>query len=623
MSEREWNETTLSKQRRHALTKRHSIVILRHTSERMFKTRLAQWGYLKKMRDIDWQAVAVLHKQRLKAGQKTSSFMVHGRRIKLADLGKYLKDQKISEDDLLVGAAANDITELTIPDYIRCFTPTISTDLASAVQSSGQESSTPEQSPTRELVGTTICGSNSPVMSMAANSEPYEIVDKCRSTSSGTSSSNMSTSALLDPQKRISDDGIIGVGSNVAVHHLPPLNTEAVFCDAVQQDLGSLLVRGLTPDSLDLSAGTTDGESWTFLNHLDESGGPTVLCSRCHQRLSNHLPFPSEFLWSKENFMPRSMFFHNVHLTSPISQDADLGSIWMACCFGACIFARQEEFDYVAKSLSRADVVFQEMLVTRNSALLTSVNATLTILHAHNQGKMAMSVIRSALHVAQTLLGTEHSISIILEWMTALAWRQLPQCRVTTSHLRAIYHQFETLYGTRHPYTLAILYNLAFNLIRDKSFEEAEELLRQLSQGSRLTLGPSHLQTITALTTLSRALASQKKFEEAIKVRIDAIDIGRRTLGPNHPHQLESMRRLALVYKEQGKDVLMEPIYWAVLKGRIKSLGPKNDFTEGAMEDLIELLKKLGKWDQDGETKRTIDELFEHADESSSDHEAF
>ena len=121
----------------------------------------------------------------------------------------------------------------------------------------------------------------------------------------------------------------------------------------------------------------------------------------------------------------------------------------------------------------------------------------------------------------------------------------------------------------------------------------------------------------------SRVLASQKKFEEAIKVRKDALDIGRRTLGPNHPHQLESMRRLALVYKEQGKDFLMEPIYWVVLKGRIKSLGPKNDFTEGAMEDLIELLKKLGKWDQDGKTKRMIDELFEQADESSSDHEAF
>ena len=267
--------------------------------------------------------------------------MVHGRKIKLADLRKYLKDQKISEDDLLAGAAANDITEHTIPDYIRCFTPTISTDLASAIQSSSQDSSTPERSPTRELLGTTICGSTSPAMSVFPNSEPFEIVGKCRSMSSGTSSSKMSTSALLDPQRRISDDGIIGIGSNDAVHHLPLLNAEAMFCDAVQQDLGSLLLRGLTPDSLDLSAGAIDGESWTFRNHLDESGGATVLCSRCDQRISNHLPFPSEFLWSKENFMPRSMIFHNIHLTSPISQDADLGSIWMACCFGACIFVRQ------------------------------------------------------------------------------------------------------------------------------------------------------------------------------------------------------------------------------------------------------------------------------------------
>ena len=589
----------------------------------MFKTRLAQWGYLKKMRDIDWQAVTVLHKQRLKSGKKTGAFMVHRKKIKLADLKKYRKDRNISEEDLLAEAAANDITEQTIPHHVRCFTPTIPTSPASPKQSSSPPSSSPERFTAHQLLGTTICGSNAPAMSISPQLGSFEAVDMPQSTSSVASSCEMFASGLPAHQTRNSGEDIIGIGSNVAPHGLPPLDTGAEFCDLVQQELGSLLVRGLTPDSLELSAGSIDGESWTFLNPRTESGSPTALCSRCHQQISSHLPFPSDFLLTKENFMPHSMFSHNLHLTSPISHDADLGGIWMACCFGACIFVRQQEFDYVAKSLMRADAAFEQMLRTQNSTLLTSLNSTLTILHAHDQGKMAMSVMRSALHVAQTLLGKEHPMSIILEWMTALAWKRLPRCRVTTSHLREIYQQFESLYGVRHPHTLAILYNLAFNLIRDKLFVEAEELLRQLWRDSRLTLGPSHLQTVTALTTLSRALINQNKYDNAVEVRQQAIDIGRRTLGANHPHQLESMRRLALIYKEQGKDYLMEPIYWAVLKGRIKSLGPKNDFTEGAMEDLIELLKKLGKWDQPGEMKRTIDELFEQAEDSSSDHEAF
>src|SRR2546423_4390766 len=137
----------------------------------MFKTRLQQWGFLKKMRDIDWQAVAVLHKQRQKIGRKTSAFRVHGRKIKQADLRKYLKDRKISEEDLLAEAAANDITYQNIPDYVGCFTPTVSSDPVSPGHSSSQNSSTTDRSPTKGLLSTNISGSKSPAKSESACSD--------------------------------------------------------------------------------------------------------------------------------------------------------------------------------------------------------------------------------------------------------------------------------------------------------------------------------------------------------------------------------------------------------------------------------------------------------------------
>ena len=589
----------------------------------MFKTRLRQWGFLKKMRDTDWQAVAVLHKQRQKLGRKTSVFKVHSRNINQGDLRRYLKDRGISEEDLLAEAAANDITCQNIPDYICYSTPMVSSDPASPGHSSNQNSSPTDRSPAKGLLGANISGSNLPATSGSASSDGFYIVDRPRSASLETSSSQMSSSGLPALDMRSSGEEIAGVGSAVAVHDLMPLENDATFCDQVQQGLGLLLVRSLTPDSLDLSSETTFIEPWTFLNPADDTSSPTVVCPKCHAQISNHLPFPPNFILGKESFMSHSMFFHNMHLESPISPDADLASAWMACCFGACIFVRRQDFDYVAKSLSRADSVFKEMLLTENSALLTSLNSTLSILNAHDQSKMEMSVVRSALDVAREVLGTEDPISVTLEWMTALAWRKLPQCRVTTKDLTAIYNQFRSQYGPKHPHTLAILYNVGFSLLRDKLYEEAESHLRQVYEDSKLTLGPSHMQTITALATLSRALSNQKKFEEAVELRKQAVSLGQRTLGQNHPHTLESMRRLALIYKDQGKDDLMEPIYWAVLQGRIKSLGPKHDYTEGAMEDLIELLKKLNKWDEHGRMERTIKKLFENVDENSSDHEAF
>jgi tetratricopeptide (TPR) repeat protein len=427
----------------------------------------------------------------------------------------------------------------------------------------------------------------------------------------------MSSSGLPAPNMRNSGEEIARIGPTVGLNGLIPVENDTTFCDQVQQDIGLLLVRSLTPDSIDLSSETTFIEPWTFLNPPDDTGNSAVVCPKCHARISNHLPFPSNFILGKESFMPHSMFFHDMHLESPISPDADLASVWMACCFGACIFMRRQDFDYMAKSLSRADAAFEEMLRTRNSALLTSLNSTLTILSAHDQSKMKMSVVRSALHVAHKVLGTEDPISVTLEWMTALAWRKLPQCRVTTEHLTAIYNQFRNQHGLRHPHTLAILYDVGFSLNRDKLYKEAESRLRQVYEDSKLTLGPSHMQTITALATLSRVLSNQRGFEEAVELRKQAVSLGQRTLGQNHPHTLESMRQLALIYKDQGKDDLMEPIYWAVLQGRIKSLGPKHDYTKSAMVDLIELLEKLNKWDEHGKIAETIKKPFEKADENS------
>src|SRR5271170_6097415 len=189
----------------------------------MFKTRLQQWGFLKKMRDIDWQAVAVLHQQRQKLGRKTSAFKVHNRKIKQADLRKYLKDRGISEEDLLAEAAANDITRQNVPDYISCFTPTVSSDPASPGHSSSQNSSTTDQSPTKGLLGTNISGSSPLEMSESAWSNAFCIVDRPRSASSGTSSSQMSFPGLPAPDMRSSGEETAGIGSTIALPDLIPL----------------------------------------------------------------------------------------------------------------------------------------------------------------------------------------------------------------------------------------------------------------------------------------------------------------------------------------------------------------------------------------------------------------
>ena len=82
----------------------------------MYKTRLAQWGYvknLKKTRQIDWQDDAVMQRERLRSGRSTSARQAHCKEVKLNGPGKYLRRRKMYENDLLAEAAANGLPEGT------------------------------------------------------------------------------------------------------------------------------------------------------------------------------------------------------------------------------------------------------------------------------------------------------------------------------------------------------------------------------------------------------------------------------------------------------------------------------------------------------------------------------
>ena len=88
-------------------------------STRMYKARLVKYGFSKKAVSADWQALAVLHKQRKDSARHATESCVHGRRKTCVDLRKYIKSKAMSEDDFIklveVGAV--------IPPHIRCYTP--------------------------------------------------------------------------------------------------------------------------------------------------------------------------------------------------------------------------------------------------------------------------------------------------------------------------------------------------------------------------------------------------------------------------------------------------------------------------------------------------------------------
>ncbi|KAI1627802.1 hypothetical protein EDD37DRAFT_277000 [Exophiala viscosa] len=85
------------------LEQRHGF----RATERMYKARLAQWGFSKNYSDKDYQICAVLHHARQKSGKHRTAFIIHGHKRSAKDLHKYIKGRKMSEDAFLATALKN------------------------------------------------------------------------------------------------------------------------------------------------------------------------------------------------------------------------------------------------------------------------------------------------------------------------------------------------------------------------------------------------------------------------------------------------------------------------------------------------------------------------------------
>jgi len=263
------------------------------------------------------------------------------------------------------------------------------------------------------------------------------------------------------------------------------------------------------------------------------------------------------------------------------------------------------------------------MLLDRNVLLLTGIAQLLTILHMHEQKSIAESIMNAAGGVASQLLRPLDPLLVSIQWLTVAAGERVERSELTSQSLREVLQTFATLLGPEHPYTLTAMYNLSYQLLEDGCFAEPQQILQELYERSKMIHGRSHIRTVTALTTLSRAQSKDGLYRAAISTMRVAVASSETTFhNIQHPFVLECKRRLALLYQDIGQEELMEPLYWEVLIGRINVLG-YHTYTSGAEDDLIDLLKRLGKWDDEGRMQKQIDDLFFDGYEAGAGSKAF
>jgi hypothetical protein len=592
----------------------------------MYKTRLKEWGYNKNARSCDWDAVAILHQTRKENGKKATEFLVHGKKRTVADLHAHIRSRNKSEDEFLASAIARG---RAIPAHVRSQTPERG-KRHSPAQSPPQDAFIP--SPAFNSYGQQL----TPSESTSSSSSPRSLLTHPQSTHltladlpnrRANSSEEFSGQTIRGGMDNDNDFILV---SNTSRPPSEASSTSSPTCDQIEQDVRTMALQVFKPANLVSRIGADDMNSWVYLSSTagrenDRDSGE--LCPKCNQAISQHVKNLVNLAPSTQ--APRSLLEHSHQLAMilPASTDSH-GEAWrwIAFCFASCMAMSRGDADLSDEFLGVAAAEFEEMLAKHDCLILTGLNLMLSILHMHDQASIAESVVRSALKVAEQVRPADDPIRATIKWMTTVAACKLEESGgngEVLTQLESIYEGLEKDLGGENPSTLAALYNFAWMLCFEERLAEAEQKLHKLYASSSSSLGSTHMQSITALATLSRAQASQGNYKAAIQTIQTVIRDSKPTLGRSHPHRLESKRRLALMYREIGEVSLMEDLYWDVLEGRIKMLGPEHSYTEGMRVDLVELLKELGKWNEDGSTQASIDKLYAQPSPPTTQHQAF
>jgi hypothetical protein len=593
-----------------------SLVATNLHSERMYKSRLSKWSFNKNASQRDWQIAAVMKEERQKRGKETVGFKIHNRTKSVLELKRHIKECRVTEKDFIATAFA-DTNGVTNSASVRCISPPPDRELKTSADSSDQPSTSSgpigagfQRTPTSSKGSGKSQTQQPPLHSSGLEERSWsnrskQIADRVPLVAA--TMPNLSFGNLYESQPNDASNGSHGA-RNVAQ------------CDHVQQELGIMLTETYHPDGFTTAfPETKDLDSWELISKPDPSAEPK-LCPKCQSPNKDHSPLPQEWLLNPSFDLPQMLSYQITSTSGDNLPGSNEASKFQACCFAACIYGGQEQFDLLAKSLQQADHIFESMLLENNDMALLSVLLTLTILHAHDRGTMATSIIRSAYHVSYNIYGERNPITLCIEWLTAAAGKRLPQCPIKSEMLRMIHKNLEQTFGKAHQHTIVALYCLSFQLILEKSYPEAEAHFTSLCGICVETLGECSLQTVSSLNGLGKSQRRQGKLNDAI-VTLER-SLKKHPLGPNHPFRLDSMKELAKVYKEVGRTDLVERTYWYVLKGRIKMLGKTHSFTEEAKIDLERLLRDLGKWDEEGVMEERVQKLFENG-ALTSDAEGF
>ncbi len=124
---------------------------------------------------------------------------------------------------------------------------------------------------------------------------------------------------------------------------------------------------------------------------------------------------------------------------------------------------------------------------------------------------------------------------------------------------------------------------------------EAEPVYLQALKIYQAVHGEDHADVAATLNNLGVLHRMYGQYAEAEPLLTRALAIKERLLGPNHPDVALSVANLGQLYVAQGQPAKAEPFYRRALSIRQKALGASHPEVAKTLEDLANVLRKLGR----------------------------
>jgi nucleoside phosphorylase/tetratricopeptide (TPR) repeat protein len=106
-----------------------------------------------------------------------------------------------------------------------------------------------------------------------------------------------------------------------------------------------------------------------------------------------------------------------------------------------------------------------------------------------------------------------------------------------------------------------------------------------------------HPSTLTSIRRLASIYKNQGRWLEAEKLEVQVMETSMTKLGTDHPSTLTSMTSLALIYSNRGRLTEAETLHLRVIDAFMTQLGPDHPDTLTGMADLAIIYTSQGRWD--------------------------